>query len=253
MKKRVGLVGYGIIGKYIFEKLSGDDVEFVFIYDKKKSDDREIAGIFTDSAAGIGRMCENGLDLVIETATQEAVVELAPLVLKSCDMIIFSTTALADEEFQDRVEKLCSEHKHRMFVPHGAILGLDGLQDGRDVLREVSITTIKKPRNLGRTDKERTVIYEGPTREICKMYPRNVNVHAGLALAGLGFDKTRSTLVSDPGSPGNMHVIEIIAEGCRFKIEVLSEPLSGVTGAYTPVSACASVRRVLFSKGIVIV
>jgi aspartate dehydrogenase len=127
------------------------------------------------------------------------------------------------------------------------------VQDGREVMREATITTTKKPRSLGRTDRERTVIYEGPTREICNMYPRNVNVHAGLAMAGLGFDRTRSILVSDPDSPGNVHAIEIIAEGCRFKIEVISEPLAGVTGAYTPVSACASVRRVLFSKGIVIV
>jgi aspartate dehydrogenase len=252
MKKRVGLIGYGTIGKYIYEKLSGE-VEFVFIYGRKKPEDSVVASIFTDSSAEVLKRCGPGLDLVIEAATREAVFELAPGILKTCDMIIFSTTALADEAFLAGVEKLCSGHKHNLFVPHGAILGLDGVQDGRAVMREATITTTKKPQSLGRTDRERTVIYEGPTREICNMYPRNVNVHAGLAMAGLGFDRTRSILVSDPDSPGNVHAIEISAEGCRFKIEVISEPLSGVTGAYTPVSACASVRRVLFSKGIVIV
>jgi aspartate dehydrogenase len=252
MKKRVGLIGYGTIGKYIFDKLSGE-VEFVFIYGRKKPDETGVSDIFTDSAAEAGRRCEAGLDLVIEAATREAVFELAPVILKTCDMMIFSITALAEEAFLAGVEKLCLEHKHNLFVPHGAILGLDGVQDGRDVMHEALITTTKKPKSLGRTDKERTVVYEGPTRDICKMYPRNVNVHAALAMAGLGFDRTRSILVSDPDSPGNVHAIEISAEGCRFRIEIISEPLSGVTGAYTPVSACASVRRVLFSKGIVIV
>ena len=132
------------------------------------------------------------------------------------------------------------------------MLGLDGIFDGRSVLESVKVTTTKRPKNLGRDDKERTVLYEGPTRGACKAYPRNVNVHAGLAMAGLGLDKTQSIIVSDPDSPGNSHKIEIEAEGCRFTIDVLSKPVSGVTGAYTPVSAAASVRRVLFKKGIVI-
>ena len=41
-----------------------------------------------------------------------------------------------------------------VFPPHGAILGLDGIFDGRDVLKEVSVETIKNPKSLGRDDKE---------------------------------------------------------------------------------------------------
>lgn len=58
--------------------------------------------------------------------------------------------------------------------------------------------------------------------------------------------------MSDPDVAGNTHKIEIEADGCRFAIDVLSTPGSGVTGAYTPVSAASSVRRILFKKGIVI-
>jgi len=100
---------------------------------------------------------------------------------------------------------------------------------------------------------KQTVLYEGATREACKLYPRNVNVHAGIAIAGLGFDKTQSKIISDPDALGNTHVIAIKARGCTFNIEIVSDPVSGVTGAYTPVSAYSAVRKVLFKPSLVII
>ena len=198
------------------------------------------------------RRCANGVDLVVEVATSQAVVEFAPEILRYSDLAVFSSTAFADPAFEQLVSVTCREYSRKVYVPHGAILGVDGLFDGRDVLEDVVITTTKRPENLGRTDSSKTVLYDGPTRDACKAFPRNVNVHACIALGGLGFDRTRSRIVSDPDSPGNSHLIEIKAKGCWFKIEVLSDPISGVTGAYTPVSACASIRRLLSTEGIVI-
>jgi aspartate dehydrogenase len=249
--KKIGLIGFGTICKYLYEKLSEDDVEFVFVFSRTQPVDPRIAGIYTNSAEVVARKCEQGVDLVIEAAVFQTVVDLAPVILRHTDMVIFSITALADPVFQKQAEELCKTFGHNLYIPHGAIVGLDGLVDGRAVLKEVTITTTKRPANWGRSDTERTVLYEGPTREICRMYPRNVNVHAATALAGLGFDKTRSRTISDPEALGNTHVIEAKAEGCRFKTEVLSEPISGVTGAYTPVSAYSSIHRILFAKGIV--
>lgn len=249
--KKIGLIGFGTIGRYLFEKLSDDDVEFAFVYSRSRPADKRIAGIYTNCAEVVAKKCEQGVDIVIEAAVFQAVVDLAPVILKHSDMAIFSITALADPAFQQQAEELCQKYGHNLFIPHGAIIGLDGLVDGRAVLKEVTITTTKRPANWGRSDTERTVLYEGPTREICRMYPRNVNVHAATALAGLGFDRTRSRTISDPDALGNTHVIEVKAEGCKFKTEVLSEPISGVTGAYTPVSAYSSIKRILFSKGIV--
>lgn len=253
MKKKVGIIGYGTIGKFIFDKLTGDEVECVFVFDKQAPTDPRVADLFISSSEELAEKCAAGLDLVIEAAVAPAVVELAPVVLKYTDMVVFSVTAFADQEFHTQIQQASATYKHNLYIPHGAVLGLDGIFDGRDVLQEVTITTTKRPKNLGRTDTCRTVLYEGPTRNACKLFPRNVNVHAGIALAGLGFDKTQSKIISDPDSPGNTHTIEIKAAGCRFKIEVLSEPISGVTGAYTPVSAYSSVRRVLFREGIVII
>ena len=96
-----------------------------------------------------------------------------------------------------------SEWGRKIYIPHGAVLGYDGIFDGREVLEEVCITTTKKPANLGSSVTEKTVLFEGSTREACKKFPRNVNVHAGIAIAGLGFDKTRSRIVADPDVKGD--------------------------------------------------
>lgn len=252
MKRKVGLIGYGTIGKYIFEKLSRDGVEFAFIFNRSAAGDKQVDSLITDSVEEMRQQCAAGVDLVIEAATAQAVLDLAPAVLPFTDMAVFSATAFADQDFLNRMQHLCQTHRRRLYIPHGAIVGLDGIVDGKEVLQAVTVTTTKRPANLGRTDTGRTILYEGPTREVCKLYPRNVNVHAAIALAGLGFDETRSIIISDPGAPGNTHCIEVKAQGCTFKIDVVSEPGSGVTGAYTPVSAYSSIRRILSRQGLVI-
>ena len=121
---------------------------------------------------------------MIKTATQQAVVDLAPNILEYSDMAVFSTSAFADEQFEAKAMELCNKYSRKIYIPHGAILELDGIRDGKEKLESVTITTIKKPGNIGRTDAKRTVLFEGPTRDACKLYPRNVNVHASIAIAG---------------------------------------------------------------------
>jgi aspartate dehydrogenase len=86
-------------------------------------------------------------------------------------------------------------------------------------------------------------LYEGSTRGACKAYPKNVNVHAATALAGLGFDRTVSTIVSDPELHANTHEILVEGKGFNFHIKVSSTSQGLVTGVYTPLSAYGSLCR----------
>lgn len=256
MKRQVALIGFGTIGQYLFRQLSSqDDVKVTCVYETNKETMKTVPdNLVVGSPGEFEKLLADGkIDLVIETATQQAVVDLAPKILEHSDMVVFSTTAFADEQFETKALELCSKFSRKIYIPHGAILGLDGIRDGRDKLESVMITTIKKPVNLGSTATERTVLFEGPTRAACKLYPRNVNVHASIAIAGLGFDKTRSRIIADPDSEGNVHIIEIAAEGVRFKIEICSIPLGLVTGAYTPVSAYHSVNKIFTKSGYTII
>ena len=135
-------------------------------------------------------------------------------------------------------------NKTKLYIPHGAILGLDGIYDGKDVLKKVKITTIKNSKSLDRRDTKLTEVYRGSTKGACKSYPRNVNVHASLALAGLGFDNTISEIISDPNTNINSHIIEAEGNGIEFTIEVKSKREGLVTGAYTLESAYGTIKRI---------
>lgn len=189
-------------------------------------------------------------DLVIECATAGVLKEHIEMILVHADLLMFSVTAFADKCFADTVDKLCKQYHHTVYLPHGAILGLDGIFDGRKVWQSVTIETTKSPASLGRKDTERTVIYEGPTREVCGLYPRNVNVHAAIALAGIGFNKTCSKIISDPSVSTNSHKILLQGEGIDISMDISSYAAGAVTGAYTPYSACGSLDRICCEKAI---
>lgn len=185
------------------------------------------------------------VDLIIECATADLLKKNISTILAAGDLLVFSVTAFSDPAFERQVRELCDQYGRHIYLPHGAILGLDGLCDARPLLSEVRITTTKNPKSLGLAAEERAVVYEGPTRGACEEFPRNVNVHATVALAGLGFDRTFSRIVVDPAVLTNSHLIEAIGDGVNFSIQVASTAGKGVTGAFTPVSACASLDRVL--------
>ena len=78
-----------------------------------------------------------------------------------------------------------------------------------------------------------TTLFDGTAREICPLYPRNVNSHAALALAGIGFDRTRSVLIADPAL--EVSIIEVEARGGGVEISIRREnPMMGVSGVMDP-------------------
>jgi len=242
--KRIGLVGCGVIGSYIAKaatQLGFAKVDFV--YDENREQCQKVPG-----AAPLEKSSDIGsreVDLVIEAATEKAVREIAPQVLVKGNLLIFSVTGLADDDFRKSLQELCKENNTRLYIPHGAILGLDGIYDGRSVIEEVTITTTKSPKSLGVEETANGVLYDGPTRGACKLFPRNVNVHAALAVVGLGFDRTRSIVVADPKTSQMAHEIHVKGAGLEWNIRISSRSLGGVTGSYTPESAAMTVRRIL--------
>ena len=130
-------------------------------------------------------------------------------------------------------------------------MGLENIYEGRELWEEVTIVMKKSPKNLDFSAAPQfkpleitkaTVLYDGPTRAVCPLFPRNVNSHATVALAGIGFDRTRSVLVADPAL--DVSVIELTArgKGVSMKIE-RSNPLKGVSGVFTLQSTLAAIAR----------
>lgn len=239
--KKIGFIGYGIIGKQIVkqaQKNGNYSIEFILIGSENEKDEENLPYIKELTPDLFKKV-----DLVVEVAHANVIAQYGEQILKYTNLLAFSTTAFSDAELYEKLLHSCKTYGTKVYIPHGAILGLDGLFDGRMVIDSVTITTTKSPKSLGREDSERTLVYEGSTREICKLYPRNVNVHAAIAMAGIGFDKTKSVIISDPAVSTNSHMISIKGQGIEFELKVTSISLGGVTGAYTPISAFGSLNR----------
>lgn len=246
--KKIAFLGGGKIGRAMAEHVKKEKkADVLFFYDPFLQED-EVDGIPVIKEKE--SLSFSGLDVVVECATSEVIEQYAEAILKECSLMTFSMTAFRDDALLEKARRTAEENGHTLYFPHGAILGLDGIFDGRKVLTEVSIDTIKNPKSLGREDKEKTVVFDGTAREATGLYPRNVNVHAAISLAGIGFDKTHSRIISDPAVDTNEHIIHLKGEGIDFTVHVRAFAAGAVSGKYVPFSACGSLDRVLGADAI---
>ena len=253
--KKIGIIGFGRMGSYLYRKINDNpNLKVDFVYELLENKTKELdSSILVNEPMELSR---REVDLVVETADFRAVKELAAEVLETTDILILSASALAEEKLEEKLKNVSDETGHKFYIPHGAILGMDGFRDAKEVFDEIEITTVKPPKNLDFTFqdewkadeiKSRTVLYNGSTRRICKLFPRNVNSHAVLALSGLGFDKTHSTLVADPNTTLASH--HIVAKGGGTLTEIIqSSPIKGVTGEFTLSSIYGTVQRILVDE-----
>jgi aspartate dehydrogenase len=190
-------------------------------------------------------------DLIIESATQAALRELAPKVLGAGkDLMVLSCGGLLGR--RDWVE-LAEKNRCRILVPSGAIAGLDGVKGARvGTISSVSMESRKAPRswagaphihekgiNLDSITAE-TLLFEGPATEACKAFPANVNVLAALSLAGIGPELTRIKIFAVPGLTLNTHRITVDGDFGRLQIQVENVPSENPrTGKLSYLSAIA--------------
>jgi aspartate dehydrogenase len=239
---RIGLIGMGNIGSFVYEQITsngqlGLEVAFVAdqVPDRLKAIPHDL--VLSDLAGARDRRP----DLVVEMAHPEVSRKWGESLLQHCDYMPLSLTAFADPDLHERVLATATKHGTCLYIPHGALVGLDSVYECRDLWEEVTVTMKKNPRNMdmaafpqfkGKEIVEPTALYDGPTRKICPLFPRNVNSHAAVALAGIGFDRTRSVLMADPSL--DVSIIEVVARGQGAEVRIeRSNQLKGVTGVFT--------------------
>lgn len=245
--RKVGIVGSGTIGRAVYDRVvrsGAAEISFVLVRDAARTarDHPDLAPVLVDD---VEKALARHADLVVEAAHPDILAALGARILGSTDLCGFSCSALAVAETEAAINEAATANGTRFFLPHGAVLGLDGLMDGRDTIDAVTVTTTKSGKSLGLDAAASGVLFEGATRGACREFPRNVNVHAAVAIAGLGFDRTRSIVVADPETRQMRHRIEVSGQGLAWDISVSSQSLGGVSGAYTPRSAAGSIARIL--------
>ena len=232
MKKiKVGIIGCGTIGSQIAHACQAslkDKIELVAICD---ADPDKVAMLqkALKSSPAILKLNEliTKSDLVVEAASAK----ISGDILNRCvdasrDCMIMSVGGLIGHE---KLLEKAGDKGVRVYIPSGALCGVDGLKSasvGR--IDSVTLTTRKPPRGLegapyikekdidlaGMTGE--TVIFEGSVEDAIRGFPQNINVSAALSLAGLGAKKTRVKIVTSPSYTKNIHEVEIIGEAGRI-------------------------------------
>ncbi|MCX6689848.1 MAG: aspartate dehydrogenase [Methanoregula sp.] len=207
---RIGLLGCGNIGHIIARHAEGFEISAV--YDKVFSKAQEIAKICHGQPyETFESFISADVDLVVEAASVSAVKVYAGLVLShKKDIVIMSVGALADPVFREDLRETARREGQKVYIPSGAIFGLDNLKIGRiSPITKLLLRTTKSPKSLGIDTRSRQKIFSGKANECIKAYPKNVNVSVAMSLAA-GQDADVELWV-DPAVDRNVH--ELFIEG----------------------------------------
>lgn len=99
--------------------------------------------------------------------------------------------------------------RNRIHVPSGAIRGLDAISSAALAgIDEVILTTRKNPEALDMDNREEKLVYTGTAEEAVRLFPREMNVAATLALTAQ-HEKVNVKVISDPKVDRNVHEIRI--------------------------------------------
>jgi aspartate dehydrogenase len=254
---RIGLIGMGFVGRTLYERIGaegGAEMEVAFVHDRNPE---LLAACEPEQALpDLARFAEREPDLVVEAATAEISIRHGAELLSACDYMPLSVSALADPDLERSLTERAAAAGTRLVIPHGALVGLDALAERSGIWREVSITFRKEPRFIDFSDAGGrpqldgpTVLYDGPVRELARLYPRNVNAMVAAALASVGLDRCRGTLVAEPGL--GMHVAEVraVTEDGSTLESVKRQRAAGVSGTEVPDSLMHSIRAVVRPPG----
>src|SRR5690606_1897713 len=132
-----------------------------------------------------------------------------------------------DADVLERVKHLAETSVTQIFLPSGAIGGLDLLQSANATggWERVQITTRKSPESRGMGTKEARVRFEGSASDAVEKVPRQVNVALVLAIAGIGADKTNVRVIVDAAVERNSHTIEAEGEFGRLELKIENSPM----------------------------
>lgn len=219
-RRRVGVVGFGLLGQYLVERILNDPaasaaLELAFVWNR--SLERLAESSVVPPAARCTDLANVALfspDIIVEVCHPDVTREWGTRFLAVADVYVGSPTAFADPETDRALRSAAQTGPHALYVPAGALWGAQDLarMAARGALSALRVTMKKHPASLklggalgevvarllaaGAPPGE-TVLYEGPVRGLAPLAPNNVNTMAAAAIAApiLGFDGVVARLV----------------------------------------------------------
>jgi aspartate dehydrogenase len=229
---KIAIIGAGAIGQSIIDHFAGNEkLAVALVHDLNISVLDEVnkkygVKVEADFEQFLAKIKEAEVSLVVEAAGIKAVQSLSLSILnEGIDLALISTGIFGREDFALELKEVAEQNNCKIYLPSGAIAGLDGLRAAAVYpLESVVLTTTKSPKSLGIEADERKLIFKGTAREAIEKWPKNLNVGVSLAMAGVGIDETQIKLFVDPSVEVNSHEIEVDGTFGHLFIAVESLP-----------------------------
>lgn len=249
---KVAIIGCGAIAEAVSQYLAEQDAINIAVAIVEPGMESRACEIFSP-----------GVEIVHTFAAAETVVHVAAdcaghpalrqhgasILKRGVDLVSVSSGALADANLYAALSAAARVGRSQLRIVSGAIGALDALSAGSiGELREVVYRGRKPPKGWRGSPAEakidldalteETVHFTGDARDAALEYPKNANVAASVALAGIGFDDTKVELIADPCVDRNIHEIEAVGDfgRCEFRIEGNSLPGNPRSSAITAMS-----------------
>ena len=209
---KIGIMGCGSIAKTLVNfKLNNKlNVDLASFYDLNLENAKSLAQMINaQTFDSLEDLIENS-DLILESASQAAVRDSVPQILESgTDVIIMSVGALLDENFKSQLESIAKKSGAKIYLPTGAITGIDTVKAAKmGEIESVSLITRKPPISLGLDEcEEEIVLFDGKASDAVKEFPKNIFVSSTLSLAS-GMDADVK-IIADPDIDRNTHEIHL--------------------------------------------
>jgi len=276
--RRIGFVGFGKVSEFLVRKVvedgRGTGMELAFVVDEFDPKRVQQSTLIPEKCklSSLKDFESMAADLIVEAAHPDISKKWGVRFLQTADYMIASTTTFADPATDANLNAEADRPTGRgIYLTPGALYGAQDIQRMSDSgkLVQLQVTMKKHPDSLypventkeftlnemAKGKREEVVLWDGPVRELCGIFPRNVNTIATAAICArktLGMNKTRAILVAD--SRLEEMIIEVKACGPSkpdgkpgLRISTLRENPSkrgAVTGKATLNSFYSSLLRV---------
>ena len=234
----VGIIGQGAIARYVQHALLTREHTIGALLLRNLAKSR--AAKPGDDIVRVASVAElpQGLDRMLDCAGHGALRQHGPGILRrGIDLVTLSIGALADAELYEELARAADHGSARLYLASGAIGALDCLRAARaGDLHNVTYIGRKPPigwkgsaaedrLDLDSMESGAQVHFDGTAGDAAREYPKNANVAAAVALAGLGFEKTRVRLIADADVTENVHAVEASGDFGRFTFEIRGQAL----------------------------